>query len=357
MTKSRKTGEICRIAIAGQGRSGYGIHASWLRNSTDKYKIVAVADQLPERRADAEREFGAIAYKDYKEMLKAGGFDVFVNSLPSPLHVPACIEAMNAGFHVVAEKPMARTVREFDKMAAVSEKSGRILAPFQNNRLQPFFLKIQEIVKSGALGEILHVRSSWSGFSRRWDWQTIQCNMGGVLFNTGPHAIDQALMLFGEREEPKVFCHMKCRNKLGGDAEDFCSLTLYGDKSPQIDILLSSYLAYQQGDFYSISGTLGGLSGGHESFKWKYYDPRKAPKQKFWDTWSVDRGYPRESLPFVEESWEIDKDTARGAKERLHPAFVPNRGKGLLRQHPHRRRQWEAAYHHATPSPEADRHS
>ncbi len=307
-------GKILRVAIAGQGRSGYSIHAEWLKKSTDNYKIVAVADQLPERRADAEREFGARAYKDYKELIKAGGFDLFVNALPSPLHVPASIKAMNAGFPVVCEKPMARTVKDFDKMVAASRKTGQLLAPFQNNRLQPFFLKILEVVKSGVLGEILHVRSSWSGFARRWDWQTIQCNMGGSLFNTGPHAIDQALMLFGEREEPHVFCRMKCNNKLGGDAEDFCSLTLYGEKSPQVDILLSSYQAYPQGDFYSISGTLGGLSGGHESFKWKYYDPKKAPKQKFWNTWSVDRGYPKETLPFVEKSWQIDDATAKGPR-------------------------------------------
>ena len=53
--------DIIRVAIGGQGRSGYGIHADWLRRVPDKFKIVAVSDQLPERRRDAREQFGTKA--------------------------------------------------------------------------------------------------------------------------------------------------------------------------------------------------------------------------------------------------------------------------------------------------------
>jgi len=305
--------KIIRVGIAGQGRSGYWIHADCLKTKTDKYAIAAVADQIPERRRDAENEFKAKSYADYKAMLAAGGFELFVNALPSPLHVPATIEALKAGYHVVCEKPMAKSVAEFDRMAAAAKQAGKILAPFQNNRLQPFFDKLMEVVASGVLGEIVNVRSVWSHFTRRWDWQTFQVNMGGCLFNTGPHAVDQGLMFFPERVQPKVFCRMECRNKLGGDANDFCALTLHAPGCPTVEINISQYLAYPQENRYNISGTLGGLTGGENELRWKYYDPAKAPKQKLWPLWSVDRRYPGEELPWVEKTWKIDEEEAKKA--------------------------------------------
>ena len=63
---------IIRVAIGGQGRSGYNIHAKQLCQMPDKFKIVAVADQLPERRSDAREQFGAEAYEDWQDMIKAG---------------------------------------------------------------------------------------------------------------------------------------------------------------------------------------------------------------------------------------------------------------------------------------------
>jgi len=305
---------VVRVAIAGQGRSGYAIHAAWLRQDAERYRIVAVADQLEERRKQAESEFGARSYDDWRDMLKAGEFDLFVNSLPTPLHVPATVAALGAGVHVVCEKPMAPTVKQFDSMAMAARKARRYLFPFQNNRLQPFFHRMREVIRSGILGDILYVRSSWSGFSRRWDWQTFQCNLGGVLMNTGPHAIDQALQLFGEKEEPRVFCRMECRNELGGDADDFCALTLYGKKSPTVEILLSSYQAYPQGEMYHLSGTRGGMAGNATKLTWRYYDVRKAPRQVLWPQWSEKRAYPRETLPWKEETWELDAAIAAGAK-------------------------------------------
>ncbi len=309
----RNVQSVIRVAIGGQGRSGYGIHADWLKKAPDQYRIVAVADQMADRRRDAEQEFGARTFSDWRPMIKAGGFDLFVNALPTPLHTAATIAAFEAGHDVVCEKPLARSVAAFDRMTAAARKARRILAPFQNNRLQPFFLKIMEVVQSGKLGEILHVRSHWGDFRRRWDWQTLQRNCGGVLFNTGPHAIDHALCFFDPDDDPEVFCRMRFRHKLGGDAEDLCDVTLNASRGPIVEIHLTSYQAYPPSDMYTIAGTLGSLAGNAHALRWKYYDPRKAPRQKMW-RWSVNRQYPAETLPWVEEQWSVDEGISTGAK-------------------------------------------
>lgn len=301
---------VITVGIAGQGRSGYKIHADWLRHDQERFRIVAVADPLPERCHSLAQEFGAKTYLDHEAMLAAGGFEVLVNATPSPYHVESTVAALAAGYHVLCEKPMAPTVAEFDRMTAAAAQAGRILAPFQNNRLQPFFIELLDLVRSGVLGELLNVRSVWGGFNRRWDWQTFQCNLGGCLFNTGPHAIDQALQFFPLAVTPQVVSHLECRNELGGDADDFCSLTLTAPGCPQVEILISQYLAYPQGDMYSISGTRGGLAGGYEAMRWKYYDGNAAPPQELWRPWSLDQNYPGERLPWVEQHWRLDEATA-----------------------------------------------
>ncbi len=307
-------GGIIRVGIAGQGRSGYCIHAVCLRDLPDRFKIAAVADQLEERRRVAEEKFGARTYPDYREMLRAGGIDLFVNALPTPLHVPGTIEALQAGCHVLCEKPMARSVADVDRMAAAASAAGRVLAPFQNNRFQPFFFKMQEVIASGVLGKIVSIRSDWGSFARRWDWQTFQCNWGGALLNTGPHAVDQALALLGWEVTPQVFCRMYCHNTLGGDADDLCVLTLHAPGAPLVEINLSAYRAYPQRHIYEVSGVLGGLTAGWDEVRWKYYDPAQAPRQEIWKPWSHNCSYPTETLPWVEQGWKLGDEEKSGTR-------------------------------------------
>eukprot|EP01048_Picozoa_sp_COSAG05_P000388 COSAG05_NODE_10_length_39559_cov_64.255423_22_plen_400_part_00 len=314
------------IAIMGQGRSGYNIHVKWLVQDPEKYKIVAVADQLEIRRNQAREELGCAVYDDWRKLLQAGGFDIVVNSLPSPLHVDATIEAFKSGYHVVSEKPLAKKVSDVDRILAAEEASGKIFFPFQQNRLQPFFEKMQEVIASGVLGEIVHIKSSWSGFQRRWDWQTRQDLWGGSLLNTGPHAVDQALCLFGWENTPSVFCRMDSRNPFEGDAENHCTVCLYDPerKAPQIDIDISSFMPGNRGgdtgpaDTYVVSGTYGHMWAGARQVRWKYFDPTAAPAHDMW-LWSggldapENRVYPSEKLEFSEESWDVEEIKLKGA--------------------------------------------
>ena len=183
------------------------------------------------------------------------------------------------------------------------KKAKKLFAPFQNARFSPFFWKLQEVISSGVLGEIIHIRINASGFRRRWDWQTLQENYGGNLMNTGPHPMDHAVLLFG-KSTPKVFCRMRSIQPFGGDAEDFCTVTLYGKNAPVIEVLVSSYLAYPAGDPYIVCGTYGGLSGGVAGLRWKTFDPSKAPKQVLWKPWSENRRYCSEKLSWKEKSWK-----------------------------------------------------
>jgi predicted dehydrogenase len=295
-----------RVGIGGFGRSGCDIHAKWLREVPDMFEIVAVSDEQDERLAEAARDFKCKTFKDWRELLKkTKDMDLFVNALPSLWHSEGTVAALKAGFNTVCEKPVGLSVKEFDAMAAAAKRSGKLFAPFQNSRFYPFFVKIREIIDSGAIGKLVHVHSVWGGFSRRWDWQTLLKNGGGNLHNTGPHPMDHAIVLFGKKQ-PKVFCKMKAIQPFGGDADDFCRVALYGDgkDDPLVEILLSSYLAFPMGPQYNISGTLGGIESNMTEVKWKFFNPAKAPKQAMWKKWSNNRQYCSEALPWEECSWK-----------------------------------------------------
>jgi len=326
--------KVIRVAIAGQGRSGYDIHAKWLRKDPRKYRIVAVADLMAERRREAVEAFGCRAYKDYRDLIADGDYDLFVNALSSNLHPKGTIEALLAGHNVVCEKPLAVKVKDFDRMVAAAKKARKLFAPFQNSRFYPIFRQIQKVIASGVLGRLVHCRITASRFARRWDWQTRQSFWGGNLNNTGPHAMDQAIVLFGNKT-PKVFCRLKAEEGQFGDADDFAAVTLYGGLTdPVIEVAVSSYLAYPQGDQYSINGTRGGLAGGGGALRWRYYNPKRAPKQKLMKGWSDKRGYCKEELPWVEKTWTAPK-TDLGAFDLNSKAFYSNiykvlTGKGEL---------------------------
>ena len=295
--------QILRVGILGQGRSGHSIHYRWLREAPKQFQIVAVADQMRERVKEAKEEFGAKTYRDYRDLVKDDSLelDLVVNSLPSFLHPKGTIAALEAGCHVVCEKPAAKTVTDFDQMVETARRNKKLLLPFQNSRFQPAFKKMQDVIASGKLGKIVYIRSNWSGFARRWDWQTRQEYWGGNLLNTGPHPMDHAVLLFGNKT-PNVFCRQASENPFG-DADNFSMVVLYGKDAPTVEVVISSFQAYPQGETYNVCGEFGGLTGGAGGLTWKYFNPAKAPAHKFKGEWSDKRSYCGEKLKWIEKTW------------------------------------------------------
>ncbi len=296
-----------KLAILGQGRSGRDIHAANLSLLKDLYEIVAVVDPLPDRRERAAAEIGCATYADYRELLGHKDIDLVVNATPSHLHVPVTLDLLSHGFNVLVEKPMARHVADVDAMIEAAQKAGRTLAIFQQSRFAPYFQKVQEIIGSGDLGRVVQISIAFNGYARRWDWQCIQDYNGGNLLNTGPHPLDQALVLFGDDVEPQVLCRMDRANTFG-DAEDYVKLLLHAPGHPVIDLEISSCCAYPCFT-YQVQGTRGGLKGSMTHIDWKYYRPEEAPPQQLIRTpLAKPDGTPAycgETLTWHEKSWDV----------------------------------------------------
>lgn len=307
-----------RVGIAGLGRSGWGIHCRLLEPLTEKYEVAAVCDLLAERREEAEERFGCRSYDDYADLLQDDEVDLVVVALPSHLHPMCSIQALEAGKHVVVEKPMAVRLADADAMMAAAEKAERILTIFQCRRYAPDFLQVRRVIESGKLGRVFFIRMAWQHFGRRWDWQTLQEFDGGTLNNTGPHALDQILQFYNG-EMPKVFCHLE-RTLTLGDANDHAKLLFQGENGLMVDLEIASAYAYPQ-EPWLVMGTQGSLTGTGNQLRWKYINPEELEPREVDITPTPDRSYNREALNWIEETWDIEESEDPGQVAFYHDLY------------------------------------
>lgn len=308
-----------RTAIAGLGRSGWDIHARALAEQPERFNVVAVQDHLDERRNEAEQRFRCRSCVTFDDLLSDGDVELVVIAVPSHLHASYAVTALQAGRHVVGEKPMALSLQEAECMVKARNSSGGLFSVFQNWRFRPDFQKILSVVRSGVLGRILQVRLTNHVFSRRWDWQTLKRFGGGSLNNTGAHLIDAALILFGATD-PRVLYVSDCVQTLG-DAEDHLKIILTGEptdsnvvKPPTIDIEITATCAYGQPMFH-LMGSEGGLVGDKDELRWRYVRPGSRAERILSTDPTGDRSYNREKVEWIEHRWTLEEAKALGSPE------------------------------------------
>lgn len=312
-----------RVGVVGLGRSGYGIHLNLFRHRPNRFTVVAVADTNKERATQTAADFPCPAYASIEELLADTNVELVVVASPNRFHAPHVVAALNAGKHVVCEKPFGLTVADVDAMIAARDAaihavgSPIVLAPFQNRRFEAAFQKVREILTGGKLGRIVHVRMAYHQFGRRWDWQTLQHTGGGQLNNNGPHPIDQALVFLADQgvtnpDDIEVWADL--RNTLSsGDAEDHVRLTLRVPARPDvptIDIEFFATCAYPQ-DTWLVLGTSGSLKGSNQSLSLRYVDWSQEPPRPVTEESTPDRSYNHEKLTWQEETIPVG-DTGGG---------------------------------------------
>jgi predicted dehydrogenase len=314
---SELSSQVVRYAVVGLGRAGWGIHVHQLRGRGDS-RIVAVVDPVEERRSEAAAEFSCVAYPSLAKMLKrhADDVDVVVIATRSADHGRDTRAALRAGKHVVVEKPMAMSLREADAMIRAAEEAGRKLFVHQNYRFYPEFLQLKEVVDSGVIGRLFHVRNYIANFARRNDWQTLSKNGGGVLNNTAVHFLDQILQLLPGTV--RRACGDLRQIASAGDVEDHVKAFLKTDAGATADIEISTAQNVATPlPKWILCGTHGTLTCDGEKSIVRWFDPKAAPPLEAIDGPAKDRKYGNdEKLPWQERTAPIEP--------RPHGAFYDN---------------------------------
>jgi len=297
------------VGIIGFGRSGCSIHANAYLQMQDRFRVAAIYDPLLERRIHPDWP-EAKACATSEELLGLEDVEMVVVASPNKFHARQTLAALEAGKHVLCEKPFGYTTADVDAMRTAAEQRGLVLQPFQQRRYEPDFLKVKELIGSGLLGRITFINISWAGFSRRWDWQTSRQFGGGQLYNNGPHPLDHALELFGDTE-PEVWCDLR-RSLASGDAEDEVQILLRAKDAPVIQINLLATAAYPLDRWY-VCGTAGGLRGNAGRLEWKWVDWSEMPERSLDTNPTTGRTYNQEKLPWREGFWDAESAADSGA--------------------------------------------
>jgi predicted dehydrogenase len=297
---ARNDHEPVRYGIVGLGRAGWDIHVRDLRPRADA-RIVAVADPLAERREQAVAEFSCKAYPTLAKLLKQDDVEVVVIATPSVAHGRDAKKALAAGRHVVVEKPMAMSVAEADAMIAAADKADRKLFVHQNYRFRPEFVHLKEVVESGILGRVYHVRQALLSFARRNDWQTLARNGGGVLNNTCPHFIDQILQLMGGRVTSVMGDLQQIVSS--GDVEDHVKAFMRADNGCTADMEVSTAQnVHPAPPKWVVCGTCGTLTSDGKQSTIRWFDPAQVQPLPVIDGPAPDRKYGNaDKLPWQEK--------------------------------------------------------
>jgi len=167
-------------------------------------RLAAVADIKASRAQRFANEYGAEPYTDYRDLLDRHDLDVITISTPSGLHAQMAIDAMQAGKHVIVEKPMALSLEDAGRMIAVSEATGRKLCVVLQNRYNPPMQELRAVVDSGRLGRLLlgNATVRWYRPQEYYEdeWHGTWAMDGGALMNQSIHHIDALQWLMGAPE-------------------------------------------------------------------------------------------------------------------------------------------------------------
>jgi len=172
------------------------------------HSLEAACDVDAARASTITTAHGGSVVSDWKELVGQSGIDAVIVSTPPSLHAEMTIAALDAGKHVLCEKPLARDLDECGAMVDAAERNGRYLATGFNYRFYPSVLKARELLDSGRIGELDHVRSytGYSATAHDHEWlHEFDTMGGGTLRDNGIHLIDLTAYFLGDVAEIKGF--------------------------------------------------------------------------------------------------------------------------------------------------------
>lgn len=203
-----------RFGVIGFGNIGSMHVCNLSEGKIENAVLSAVCDISEAKRKKAAAQYpDAAIFADYRELLSSGKADAVIVAVPHELHCPIAVAALEAGLHVLTEKPAGIRVSDVKRMNEAAEKSDRAYGIMFNQRTNALFAKARELVRSGALGEkkrLTWIITNWYRTQHYYDsgdWRASwRGEGGGVLTNQAPHNLDIAQWIFGMPQRLRAFC-------------------------------------------------------------------------------------------------------------------------------------------------------
>jgi scyllo-inositol 2-dehydrogenase (NADP+) len=299
------------MGLVGVGRAGWGGHIYETKDKQDLFKVVAACDVIPER-AERVKELypDCKTYIRIEDLIADPEVEFVTIATRSCDHYIHARMALIAGKHVQVEKPMCVSYNQACELAELSGKNGNgKLFVRHNRRFESDFVYAKELIESGKLGMVYHIRLSRGNYQRRDDWQTLARFGGGQLFNWGPHIVDHSLLLLDAKVK-KFFSYLT-QVAAAGDCEDHLNLYFVGENDRFVEMEISGGSALSNPE-YMIFGTHGAVTINQGAVHMRYINPEQklidivadpeTPGKEFGSTGTFASG---EQIDWLEENINI----------------------------------------------------
>ncbi|MES2176647.1 MAG: Gfo/Idh/MocA family oxidoreductase [Gemmatimonadota bacterium] len=196
------TPTVSNVGLIGFGLGGATFHAPFIAR-TPGLRLAAVMTSDPARRAAVEREYpDTVIVSDFAELMaQSPKLDLVAISTPNGTHYPLARAVLEAGCHVVVDKPFAATASQARDLASIAAAAGRRAFPFQNRRWDGDYLTLRKLIADGALGEIHRFESRFDRWrvdpKPGWCRPDARERTENIVHDLATHLIDQSLCLFG----------------------------------------------------------------------------------------------------------------------------------------------------------------
>jgi predicted dehydrogenase len=221
--------DLLRVGVIGYGLGGAAFHAPVIA-ATEGLAVTAIVTSNAERAAAARARFPDTAVVPDADELwaMADRLDAVVVTTPNRTHIPLAMAGLEAGLHVVVDKPLAPSVADARRLLDTARRQGRVLSVYQNRRWDGDFLTLLRLIADGELGDVYRFESRlerWRPVPKPgWRQDPAPEEAGGLLYDLGSHLIDQALVLFGPVRH--VYAELDCRRPGAAvDDDTFLALT------------------------------------------------------------------------------------------------------------------------------------
>jgi scyllo-inositol 2-dehydrogenase (NADP+) len=237
-----------RVGVAGYGLGGATFHGPVVQ-AVHGLELAAVSTSRPDRAPPGVRR-----HDSAEQLVADPDIDLVVVTTPNPTHFPLAAAALEAGKHVVIDKPFAVSSAEAWTLRDLAAQRGRLVVPFHNRRWDGDFLTVKGLIESGRLGQVMLYEAHWDRFrtERRPGWKDSPDPGVGLIWDLGPHLIDQAMVLFGRPDS--VLADVETQRH-DSEVNDYFELTFrYGRMRA---VLACSTLVAHARPRFSIHGTRG----------------------------------------------------------------------------------------------------
>jgi predicted dehydrogenase len=241
-----------RVGVIGFGLAGRIFHAAVIA-ATPGLELACIVQRHGEEAAQAHPCVPIC--RSIEEMLRDSSIRLVTVATPSYAHFENALECLRAGRNVIIDKPFALTSDEARQLIDEAREHGVLVTAYQNRRWDGDFVTLRQVLASGALGRVVSYESHFDRFREapRLDvWRESGGPGGGILFDLGPHLIDQATVLFGNPES--VWADVRI-DRDGGAVDDAFDILLKFDGVTAL--LRSTLTAVAPGPRFVVHGTKG----------------------------------------------------------------------------------------------------